>query len=143
MTEDAKTAPDISAENVARMVEGLTLGPWVYFVDDYQGEVEVYVDYRVGLGRCVIHSHKIGVYEFGDDKRIANARFIAWTREAVPAMAEALKAAKAEIEKLRAALSVYGSVCDAEDPESCGYTEETCCKTARAALGLKPGGSDE
>lgn len=66
MTEDTKTAPDISAENVARMLDGVTPAPLVY--------------------------------------GIANARFIAWAREAVPAMAEALKAAEAEIENLRNAL---------------------------------------
>lgn len=100
MTEDAKTAPDISAENVARMTEGLTPAPLVY--------------------------------------GIANSRFIDWAREAVPAMAEALKAAEDEIRKLRDALKFYADDCYANNPESCDGGV-LCCKTARNALGLAPG----
>lgn len=105
--EDIETTPDISAENVARMLEGVSPQPWFHSIDDYQGNVDVYVDYRVILAQKIIHSQKIGVYEFGDAERIANARFIAWARSAIPVMSDALKAAEAENEKLRDALKRF------------------------------------
>lgn len=130
MTEYTK--PDISTENVARMIEGVTPAPWEA---DYTDPSDVVV-WSPGDKFLTNIGHSYQRVDVAFDCDIANARFIAWAREAVPAMAEALKAAEAENRKLRDALRLYADVCDTEDPENCKYSAESCCYAARKALGM-------
>jgi hypothetical protein len=130
--------PDITPENVAQMLEGVTDGPWWVCIDDdgnpLSGRPSVQAPKHCD---CAIIHWDGFVQEYwrsarGDKEIQANARFIAYAREAVPALAarvveldgdnkelwakleaaDALweeaearaKAAEAEVERLREAL---------------------------------------
>jgi hypothetical protein len=92
----AMTAPDITPENVARMLEGVTPGPWcvvkrysfICHKDTWQ--VVWYVPNSTALAT---------VLDTGGDAASdeADARFIAWAREAVPALAARLAEVEAEL----------------------------------------------
>lgn len=106
MTEDTATAPDISAENVARMLEGTTPLPWRFGVgrplrNDGARSI-MGADKRIALIDMQTVVTRKDAWKVECAERDANARFIAWAREAVPAMAEALKV----IPSMTAALNV-------------------------------------
>ncbi len=85
---------DISPENVARMLDGVTPGPW-----HAAGPPWNQIIYSSGENRVAFTAHSNGL---DDDRDIATARFIAWAREAVPALAaerDALAARLAEVEE--------------------------------------------
>lgn len=85
---------DISPENVARMLEGVTPGPWGAEGPEHSIIIWGYADrddreYRV----CFMTS---------DGPAQANARFIAWAREAVPALSARLAEVEAERDSWKA-----------------------------------------
>ncbi len=80
---------DITPENVARMLDGVTPGPWEAEGPEHSTIIWGYADrddreYRV----CFMTS---------DGPAQANARFIAWAREAVPALSARLAEVEASI----------------------------------------------
>ena len=94
-------------EEARKMLEGVTPGPWMASssVLTNDGNRAVTAD---DTGIAWVHSQT--PYSRGDgrrhecEEREANARFIAWCREGVPALLARLEAAEAEVEKLRGAL---------------------------------------
>jgi hypothetical protein len=75
---------DISPENVARMLEGVTPGPW-----HAAGPPWNQIIYSSSENRVAFTAHSNGL---DDDRDLATARFIAYAREAVPALSARLAA---------------------------------------------------
>jgi hypothetical protein len=104
---------DITPENVARMLEGVTPGPWKatcsiihgkqyggFWVegpdeDDGEGNMCPAMIPISGSGGARSYTREV-VAEQIHDHNDANARFIAWAREAVPALAARLAEVEAE-----------------------------------------------
>lgn len=109
--------PDITPENVARMLDGVTPGPWSVCIDDdgnpLSGRPSVQAPEDCD---CAIVHWDGFVQNYwrsarGDKEIHANARFIAYAREAVPALA----ARVAELEKYEAGWAeAEGRLTDAE-----------------------------
>ena len=82
-----------------KLLEGTTSGPWTAETlmgndangDEWPTDVEI----TSQSGRH-IHGHDLGYNDDVDAEIIANARFIAASRELVPALLDALEAARAE-----------------------------------------------
>jgi hypothetical protein len=102
---------DITPENVARMLEGVTDGPWQAdsaFCRDGQAR-RVSLPDRLGvpaatIAECAENWHE--AEEYGETRiswkeAEANARFIAWAREAVPALAARVASQSIAIEGWR------------------------------------------
>ncbi len=87
---------ELTPEAVAQVLDGVTPGPWAVDGPPYNQVIWSDAENRVAF---MAHSNGL------DDARdIANARFIAWAREAVPALAaerDALAARLAEVEAER------------------------------------------
>ncbi len=87
-------AIDLSPEAVAKMLEGVTPGPW----ESRQDEDAAW---------AILHDGAFVTYAFptecgaGGDTE-ANARFIAWAREAVPALASRLAEVEAQLAEWQA-----------------------------------------
>jgi hypothetical protein len=140
------TAPIDSPEAVARMLDGVTPGPWKCCetsihghkyggcwvegpdVDDDEGRLRGLLIPISGSGGAMSYTTRL--IDIQDhDHNDANARFIAWAREAVPALAARL----AEVE---AVLEFYG---DLSSDGPWHLPGEDYGKRARAALaGEKP-----
>jgi hypothetical protein len=82
---------DISVDAVADILEGVTPGPWHFSPECLVG---TYVEGR----REFTLVATVGPYRLADpvDERERNARFIAWAREAVPALSARLAEVEAE-----------------------------------------------
>ena len=91
------TAPDLSPEAVAKMLEGVTPGPWIVEIDKRTwGWVDV-----TGPSINVGAPTRATDLNLADEViRKADARFIAWAREAVPALAARLAEVEARLEKI-------------------------------------------
>ena len=102
---------DLTPEAVAKMLEGVTPGPWeADHMSLFAGEKVVarfgdYAEYAGGRERP-LHDYQ------------ANRDFIAWAREAVPALAAKLAEVEKLVEALREARSELESFIDAEWPEA-------------------------
>lgn len=144
MTIDLTAARALAAA-ADKAAEGATEGPWKWET------------VRTSCGVC----HKIGpwphkwrhgqetsacIYDDypspaeGTDTMLANARFIAASRQLVPDMAATIRALCAEVERLREALRFYADVADYVAPYTgaMGKLWRDCGETARAALLEQP-----
>jgi len=84
-------------EEIEEMLRNVTPGPWT--VD---GPPWNQVIWSSAENRVAFMAHSNGL---DDDRDLANARFIAWAREAVPALRAALNDAQAERDELERDLS--------------------------------------
>jgi hypothetical protein len=92
---------DITPEAVAKVLEGVTPGPWAYNTHREVGPLHTGDDQAYGMicdAVCEVNF---------DADHLGNARFIAWAREAVPAIAAErdewkarAEAAEAEVARL-------------------------------------------
>lgn len=103
-----KPAPavDVSTEAVMRLLDGVTPGPWQAESGHEQQNGQLY--WQVTDGRDAIVQNQ---YCWCQGDHAANARFIAWCREGVPALLADLaahtqraEATEAEVARLREAL---------------------------------------
>lgn len=119
MTE--QTSVDTSAAAIAAVMEGVTPGPWT----DDPGNIEDVEDYSVdredddysglcwsGVGNSVSTVALVVVpSSFGmDEEQAANARFIAWCREGVPALSAQLTAETARADAAEAERDAFRAV---------------------------------
>jgi len=73
---------DITPEAVAKMLDGVTDGPWVY---DPLCPFNAYSDDATGYIVATVDGFRYAPRP--EAEKIANARFFAWARESVPALA--------------------------------------------------------
>lgn len=89
-------------EQAERLAGAATSGPWI--VPDGGPINRVYSDYEL-IAACENAAVlQAPAYDPRWDPHIANAAFIAWSREGVPALVSLAKEKDAEIERLREAL---------------------------------------
>jgi hypothetical protein len=97
------TAPDITPENVARMLEGVTPGPWSVCIDDDgnplsgRPSIQASDEYDCAIVHWDGFVQSYWRSARGDNEIHANARFIAWSREAVLALAARLAQEQREV----------------------------------------------
>ena len=109
--------------------EKATPGPWVYDPED--GFRDVYID-EVGDGPMLLNDTGAGDYTHDD------ARFIAWARSSVPALADALETALAKVaavEALADSLDPVYNTTPCDDPEPCCGSAEDCEATRYPSIG--------
>lgn len=95
---------DVSDNTVAKMLEGVSRGPWLY---SNSGHLFRIIVSMAGQSVCLAGLHRFGL-RGGlkcDGSPEANGRFIAWARDAVPALAADRNAWKARAEKAEADLA--------------------------------------
>jgi Asp-tRNA(Asn)/Glu-tRNA(Gln) amidotransferase A subunit family amidase len=101
---------DITHENVARMLECVTPGPWVLDVlqgyDSFDDPMDSDVEITTANGKY-IHGHDLGYRDDTDEEIKANARFIAYAREAVPALSARVAELEALLVEARDDLAAY------------------------------------
>jgi len=115
---------DMTPEAVAKMLEGVTPGPWR-------------LDGDFGVDSDAMHGY-VANTGFGPDtedsvaEASANARFIAWAREAVPAIAAErdewkarAEAAEAEVARLRAGLTRIADFIDQQVGVTRSYAKDS------------------
>ncbi len=106
------TTPDTSTENVARMIEGVTPGPWS--AEPHEDENTAKYFWYVVAGGIIFEVEDIGddvlataVGSGKTDRHERNARFIAYAREAVPALAARVAELEAAHEATATKLNGY------------------------------------
>jgi len=105
--------PDIAPENVALMLDGVTPGPWQVFIDDSGGKWggwPLSIEATNFADKCIVRPGGQWPYEWDAGtsraEAVANACFIAYAREAVPALAARVAELEAEQEKTRRFLKI-------------------------------------
>ena len=137
---------DLTPEAVAKMLEGVTPGPWVHDPEEAR-QFHIYSDDATGS----IVATATG-FQYAPRKpaeKLANARFIAWAREAVPALAaerdEWKARAPAAEAKLTHITTAWGE--DAlrveELKTEVARLRDDVARVVRIAAGLFPGGYDD
>jgi hypothetical protein len=84
---------DINPEAVAEVLEGVTPGPWWFDNNEGYGANAIHAPHKSDPRAYESVAHSIG----DSAEAEANARFIAWAREAVPALAAKLAEVRAEV----------------------------------------------
>ena len=129
---------DTSPENVARMLEGVTPGPWEH--DPIEGyQFNIYSDDATGSILATTTGFQYAPRKPAE--KLANARFIAYAREAVPALAARLAEVEAERDTTRGALmnagiALHTAKREAKDAEAANAK----LREAAEALGAMPEG---
>jgi hypothetical protein len=113
---------DTSAEAVARMLDGVTPGPWVEFISDDGGQWTGWplsIECTSIVDKTIVRPGGQWPYEWDAktscDEACANARFIAWARDAVPALAAERDRLAAQLTESRAAWEAFKGATVSDD----------------------------
>lgn len=89
-------------DEAKKALEGVTSGPWSLFNFRRGRILSVCIGaYANGQRPCIIDSGGFDSTDLKAKENVANARFIAWSREGVPALLAEIAAKDAEIARLR------------------------------------------
>jgi hypothetical protein len=128
--------------DVTKAMEGVTPGPWNYRPDklDDWGVVKAGDFYlcQVRNPDCYTMEHLNQARIAKVDPREANARFIAWCREGVPALAAELAAMTARAEAAEAEADSWNRDYHALEKAVCGDTGLSAMLVATQAMLFKP-----